>query len=162
VLVFHDISNRRKAEHELEISEIRYRRLFESAHDGILILDAATAKVLDVNRFMVDLLGYSRDYFLGKELWEIGVFKDAESSKNAMTTLQDLGSIRYEDLPLEHKDGRHIPVEFVSNVYREGRRSVIQCNIRDITKRKYAEQELAKAKTTPRPPIGPRAIPCGT
>jgi PAS domain S-box-containing protein len=146
VLVFHDITNRRKAEHDLEISEIRYRRLFESAHDGILILDATTAKVLDVNRFMVDLLGYTREHFLGKELWEIGVFKDVESSKTAMATLQKLGKIRYEDLPLEHKDGRHIPVEFVSNVYREGRRSVIQCNIRDITERKRADLELAKAK----------------
>jgi PAS domain S-box-containing protein len=146
VLVFHDISNRRKAEHEMEISEVRYRRLFEAAHDGILILNAETAKVLDVNRFMTELLGFPREYFMGKELWEIGVFKDAESSKSAMTTLQELGTIRYEDLPLKHKDGKHIPVEFVSNVYREGERNVIQCNIRDITKRKYAEQELAKAK----------------
>jgi PAS domain S-box-containing protein len=146
VLVFHDITNRRKAQHELEISEVRYRRLFETAHDGILILDATTAKVLDVNRFMVELLGYTREHFLGKELWEIGVFKDAESSKKAMAELQKAGRIRYEDLPLEHKDGRHIPVEFVSNVYREGRLSVIQCNVRDITARKHAEQELAKAK----------------
>jgi PAS domain S-box-containing protein len=146
VLVFHDITNRRKAEHQLKISEVRYRRLFEAAHDGILILDSVTAKVLDVNHFMSDLLGYPREYFLGKELWEIGVFKDAESSKAAMATLQELGTIRYEDLPLEHKDGRHIPVEFVSNVYREGTVDVIQCNIRDITKRKYAEQELAEAK----------------
>jgi PAS domain S-box-containing protein len=146
VLVFHDVSNRRKAEHELEISEVRYRRLFETAHDGILILDAGTAKVLDVNRFMVELLGYPRDHFMGKELWEIGVFKDAQCSKSAMATLQKVGRIRYEDLPLEHKDGRHIPVEFVSNVYREGRLGVIQCNIRDITERKRVEQELAKAK----------------
>jgi PAS domain S-box-containing protein len=147
VLVFRDISNRRKAEHELEISEVRYRRLFEAAHDGILILDAKTAKVLDVNRFMSDLLGYPREHFIGKELWEIGVFKDVECSKAAMSMLQELGTIRYEDLPLEHKDGRHIPVEFVSNVYREGGQDVIQCNIRDITKRKFAELELAKAKT---------------
>jgi PAS domain S-box-containing protein len=146
VLVFHDITNRRQAEHELEISEVRYRRLFESAHDGILILEAETAKVLDVNRFMVDLLGQPREYLVGKELWEIGVFTDAQSSKTAMETLKKNSSIRYEDLPLLHKDGRQIPVEFVSNVYREGRRSVIQCNIRDITDRKKVEGELAKAK----------------
>ena len=146
VLVFHDISNRRKAEHELQISEVRYRRLFEAAHDGILILDAATAKVLEINRFLLDLLGYPREHFIGKELWEIGVFKDVESSKNAMETLQKVGRIRYQDLPLVHKDGRHIPVEFVSNVYREGRWSVIQCNVRDISERKLTEQELAHAK----------------
>lgn len=146
VLVFHDITFRRNAEHKLEISEVRYRRLFESSHDGILILDAETAKVLDVNRFMTDLLGYSREHFLGKELWEIGVFKDAESSKAAMVTLQQLGGIRYEDLPLEHKDGRRIPVEFVSNVYREGRQSVIQCNVRDITERWQAEEAVIESE----------------
>jgi len=145
VLVFHDISNRRKAEQELEVSEVRYRRLFESAHDGILILHAATAKVLDVNQFMCELLGYPREHFMGKELWEIGVFKDAESSKDAMALLQKRGQIRYEDHPLQHHDGRHIPVEFVSNVYREGRQNVIQCNIRDITERKHLADELAKA-----------------
>jgi PAS domain S-box-containing protein len=146
VLVFHDVSIRRKVEHELEISELRYRRLFESAHDGILILDAATAKVLEVNRFLLDLLGFPREHFLGKELWEIGVFRDADSSKAAMETLQRQRAIRYEDLPLEHKDGRHIPVEFVSNVYREGRRDVIQCNIRDISERKRVVLELARVK----------------
>jgi PAS domain S-box-containing protein len=146
VLVFHDIGNRRKAERELEFSEIRYRRLFEAAHDGVLILDAATLKVLDVNPFMGKLLGYSREYFLGKELWEIGVFNDAESSKEAMATLQKAGYIRYEDHPLQHKDGRHVPVEFVCNVYSEGHRDVIQCNIRDITERKHLTEELAIAR----------------
>jgi PAS domain S-box-containing protein len=146
VLVFHDISNRRKTEQDLQISEVRYRRLFESAHDGILILDAVTTRVLEVNPFMADLLGYPREHFLGKELWEIGVFKDAEVSKKAMATLQRAGRIRYDDLPLQHRDGRHIPVEFVSNVYREGRQNVIQCNIRDITERKHLADELEKAK----------------
>jgi PAS domain S-box-containing protein len=145
VLVFHDISNRRETEERLRISEVRYRRLFESAHDGILILDAVTAKVLDVNPFMGLLLGHPRQHFLGKELWEIGVFKDAEISKKAMEKLQRDGRIRYEDLPLKHKDGRHIPVEFVSNVYREARRNVIQCNIRDITERKHLAHALKKA-----------------
>jgi len=145
VLAFHDIGSRVKAEQELEISEIRYRRLFEAAHDGIMILDAVTAKVLDVNPFMARLLGYPREHFLRKELWEIGVFQDAEMSKKAMTTLQRLGRIRYEDLPLQHKNGSHIPVEFVSNVYREGRHNVIQCNIRDITERKRLAQVLADA-----------------
>jgi len=144
VLAFRDVSNRCEEEQNLKVS-VRYRRLFEAAHDGILILDAVTAKVLDVNPFMGRLLGYPREHFLEKELWEIGVFKDADISKKAMTKLQRAGHIRYEDLPLEHKDGRHIPVEFVSNVYREGRRNVIQCNIRDITDRKRLATDLAKA-----------------
>jgi PAS domain S-box-containing protein len=140
VLVFHE-----KSEEKLAFSEVRYRRLFEAAHDGILILDAATAKVEDVNPFMGALLGYPSEHFLGKELWQIGFFQNAESSKAAMATLQKEGHIRYEDHPLQHKDGRSVPVEFVSNVYREGRRDVIQCNIRDITERKQLAEELANA-----------------
>lgn len=125
----------------LRTSEIRYRRLFESARDGILILDAHTLKITDVNPFMSELLGYSRDEFLGKELWEIGFFTDKTASQNAFRVVQTNGYLRYEHLPLQTKDGRTQEVEFVSNVYEEDNRQVIQCNIRDITERKRAEDE---------------------
>jgi PAS domain S-box-containing protein len=146
VITFRTITNRLRTARRLEVSEVRYRRLFEAAHDGILILDALTGRVLDVNRFMLELLQYPIEHFLGKELWEIGVFHDATASKAAMAELQRQGNIRYEDLPLQDKHGKCIPVEFVSNVYREGGHNVIQCNIRDITERRRAEKELQKAK----------------
>jgi PAS domain S-box-containing protein len=139
-------SDRRRGEKELEASELRYRRLFEAAHDGILILDAVTGKVADVNPFMLKLLQYPIEHFMGKELWEIGVFHDIEANKAAMAILQKDGHIRYENLPLEDKNGMLIPVEFVSNVYHEGDHNVIQCNIRDITERRRAEEELQKTK----------------
>jgi PAS domain S-box-containing protein len=123
---------------DLIASEIRYRRLFESARDGILILDAVTRKITEANAFMIELLGYSHDEFLGKELWEIGLLSDEEASKAAFRELQTTGYIRYEDLPLETKKGERRDVELVSNVYVEGDREVIQCNIRDITERKAA------------------------
>jgi len=125
----------------LRTSEIRYRRLFESARDGILILDAASLKITDVNPFMMELLGYSRDEFLGKELWEIGLFSDKAASQQAFRELQLNGYLRYENLPLQTTDGKLREVEFVSNVYDEDRHQVIQCNIRDITDRKHAEEE---------------------
>ncbi|HEY8226420.1 MAG TPA: ATP-binding protein, partial [Pyrinomonadaceae bacterium] len=125
----------------LRTSEIRYRRLFESARDGILILNAVTLKITDVNPFMMELLGYSRDEFLGKELWEIGLFSDKEASQKAFRELQAKGYLRYEDLPLQTVEGRLREVEFVSNVYEEDSHQVIQCNIRDITERKRAEEE---------------------
>ena len=121
-------------------SESRYRRLFETAQDGILILNAKTGLITDVNPFLVKLLDYSREEFLGKALWQIGLFKDIEGSKAAFRELQDKKYVRYEDLPLKTKGGRPINVEFVSNVYGVNGKKVIQCNIRDITKRKYAEQ----------------------
>src|SRR6185369_10717053 len=125
----------------LRTSEIRYRRLFESARDGILILDAASLKITDVNPFMMELLGYSRDGFLGRELWEIGLFSDKAASQQAFKELQLNGYLRYENLPLQTTDGKLREVEFVSNVYDEDRHPVIQCNIRDITDRKHAEEE---------------------
>jgi PAS domain S-box-containing protein len=131
----------KRALEALRTSEIRYRRLFEAARDGILILNAHTLKITDVNPFMTELLGYSRDEFLGKELWEIGFFSDKKSSQDAFRDVQAKGYLRYEDLPLRTKEGRLQEVEFVSNVYKEESRQVIQCNIRDITERKRAEDE---------------------
>lgn len=127
------------SEEKLQISELRYRRLFETAQDGILILDADTGQIVDANPFLKELLGYSHGELLGKELWEIGVFKDIVDSKAAFSELQNNGYIRYKDLPLQTKDGRSIDVEFVSNVYMVDKKRVIQCNIRDITDRRKAE-----------------------
>jgi len=127
------------SEEGLRASELRYRRLFEAAQDGILILDAQTGRITDVNPFLINLLGYSYDEFVGMPLWEIGPFKDTKESKLAFLELQEKEYIRYESLPLETKDGRSVAVEFVSNVYGSNGTRVIQCNIRDITKRKQAE-----------------------
>jgi len=130
----------------MRASEIRYRRLFEAARDGILILDPNTRKITDANPFMTELLGYPHEELLGKELWEIGLLKDEEASRAAFRELQQNHFIRYEDLPLQAKTGKHHEVEFISNLYEEDARFVIQCNIRDITERKGAEQALINAK----------------
>src|SRR5512134_272729 len=123
----------------LEESEARYRRLFETAKDGILILDGDTGRITDVNPFLQDMLGYSKTELMGKALWEIGPVKDIAASQEAMHRLQNTDYIRYEDLPLETKAGERKQVEFVSNVYLVNGWRVIQCNIRDITARKHAE-----------------------
>jgi PAS domain S-box-containing protein len=135
----------KRAEEALRASETRYRRLFETAHDGILILNAETGHIDDVNPFLIDMLGYTHDEFAGKKLWEIGAFKNAEKSKAVFAELQHKGYVRYEDLPLATKDGREIDVEFVSNTYSVNHHKVIQCNIRDITIRKQAEKGLMEA-----------------
>src|SRR5512144_3343697 len=105
---------------ELKTSEIRYRRLFEAAQDGILILDAETGAITDVNPFMIHMLGYSREEFVEKKLWEVGAFKDVEASQDAFEALQKNEYIRYENLPLRSKSGKLVDVEFVSNVYLVG------------------------------------------
>ena len=143
LLAIEDITVRKQMEEALEASETRYRRLFETAQDGILILDADTGQIMDVNPFLVDMLGYTRGEILGKKLWEIGGFEDVGASKIAFSELQGKGYVRYEDLPLETRDGRRIDVEFVSNVYSVNHEKVIQCNIRDITERRRAEEAEA-------------------
>jgi formate hydrogenlyase transcriptional activator len=145
LLAFEDVTDKKQTEEALKSSEKRYRRLFETAQDGILILDAETGQISDVNPFLVEMLGYSHEDFLGKKLWEIGVFRDIEASKAAFLELQDKGYVRYNDLPLETKDGRPMAVEFVSNVYLVNHRKVIQCNIRDITERKHIAAALQSA-----------------
>ena len=135
----------KRIEDALKASEVRYRRLFETAKDGILLLDADTGRITDANPFLQELLGYSHDELLGKMLWEIGPFKDIAASRGAFRNLQRKEYIRYDDLPLETKGHRHRHVEFVSNVYQVNGTRVIQCNIRDITARHHAEEALANA-----------------
>ena len=126
---------RHATELALAISELRYRRLFETAQDGILLLNGEDGKIVDANPFVLDLLSYPFEGIVGRELWEIGVFDDIEANKAAFTRLQREEYIRYENHPLRRKDGKVLPVEFVSNVYMVGRERVIQCNIRDISQR---------------------------
>jgi PAS domain S-box-containing protein len=128
----------------LRISELRYRRLFETAQDGILIVDAGTGEITDVNPFLIDLLDYPFDELRGRKLWEIGQFKDVAANRAAFKKLQESEYIRYENLPLRRRDGKRIQVEFVSNVYWVEEHKVIQCNIRDITARAEEQSDSEK------------------
>ena len=133
-----------RSEQAIRASELSYRRLFEAAKDGILILNADTGRISDANPFLIKLLGFSLSEMVGKTVGELSPFKDIESNKAMLERLQQHGYVRYEDLPLETADNRRIAVEFVSNVYQAGDKKVIQCNIRDITERKRAQDQILK------------------
>jgi PAS domain S-box-containing protein len=138
--------NKMTSETALRASEVRYRRLFEAARDGVLLMDPDTRQITDVNPFMIEFLGFTYDQFVGKEFWEIGLLKDEQASKEMFCELQEKHFIRYENLPLKTMAGQIREVEVVANLYEEGAHSVIQCNIRDITERKQAKEELLAAK----------------
>lgn len=130
-------------QHQLEVSELKYRKLFETAQDGILLIDPTTNNIIDANPFLLKLIGYTKDETIGKKLWEIGAFKDVKESKDAFAELKAKNYIRYEDLPLQAKDGHVVEVEFVSNRYPIDDTEMIQCNIRDISNRKMVEKIAA-------------------
>lgn len=138
------VTERREA---MSDSEMRYRRLFEAAQDGVLILDFDSGKVIDVNPFMTKLLGYSRDDLIGTELWNLGLFGDKSANEAAVRELQEKGYLRYEHLPLKSKSGQRVDVEVVANAYEENQEKVIQCNIRDISERNRLQAQLAEKAT---------------
>jgi PAS domain S-box-containing protein len=128
----------------LRTSELAYRRLFEAAPDGILILSAETGKIMDANPFLENLLQYPRREVIGHKIWEVGPFRETGITEASFGDMQ--GYFKNASMQLESRDGRRIDVEFVSNVYLVDDKRVIQCNIRDVTSRKKAETALYESE----------------
>ncbi len=124
--------DREAAGRALEKSEIRYRRIFETAKDGILILEAETARIVDANPFLTEMLGYSKQEILHKPLWELCAPADKEAVTRAVAALRGNGYAHYEDLPLETCDGQRLDAEFVGSAYLADNTKLIQCNIRSL------------------------------
>ncbi|WP_426038305.1 PAS domain S-box protein [Cypionkella sp. TWP1-2-1b2] len=143
VAVIRDVSKRKQHEKGMLLSENRYRRLFEAAHDGVLIVDPETRKIVDANPFMIKLLGYPLADLADMEIFELGFLGDAQAAKDMFQSLKATGQVRYENLPLQTEDGAPRFVEVVANCYNENGHSVIQLNVRDITERMQAQKALA-------------------
>ena len=141
-----EITERRTIEQRLRSSELRYRRFFEAAQDGIVLVDGATGQITDANPAMTELLGYTRAELIGKELWAIGLFEGPAAAQEAFRALHEHQVLRHEHIALQTKDGQQRDVELVSNVYETNGQRVIQCNLRDITRRKQAEDALRRVK----------------
>lgn len=141
-----DNTERKQAEEALLASEVRYRRLFETAKDGIMVVEAASGEIIEVNPFLVEMLGYPPEELQGRKLWEIGSFQKIAANRADFQALQHVHYIHNENLPFTAKDGRRLTVELVSNSYQVDRASVIQYNLRDITVRRQAEEALLKSE----------------
>jgi PAS domain S-box-containing protein len=142
-----DITERHSAQVKLQQSETRYRRLFESAKDGILIVNARDGKIIDVNPFLLEMIGYSKEELISKTLWELKIFKKIAPSKEAFAEFDRNSYYHLEEMPLKTKAGIHKEVEFISTVYFEDDKKVIQCSIRDTTQRKHAEMALRESES---------------
>lgn len=128
-------------------SENRHHRLFEAAREGILLVNADTGQIEDVNPYLTRMLGYSHAELLAKKLWELDSFADLAERQEMFANLQTTGYVRCEDFSLRTKVGTRIDVEFVSNVYDCEGVKVIQCNIRNISKRRNAEKSLQDSES---------------
>ncbi|MGA9049502.1 MAG: sensor domain-containing diguanylate cyclase [Dehalococcoidia bacterium] len=141
------LSGRRKENEELKASEAKFRRLFETAEHGILVLDGDTGRIEDVNPYMIKILGYSQEEIVGKRLLELGAFKDVDRGKEACRALQSKDYICYENLPLQTKEGRLFEVELISSVFVVDNARLIQCSIRDITEKEQLKRKLQEMAT---------------
>jgi len=128
------------AERKLADSEVRHRKLFETAEDGIMVIDAENWRITDTNSFLERMSGYSKQEVFGRDLWQLGLFKDTETVRMAFADAQNGGSPCCKELMLETRNGRAIPVDFVGNSFSIDGRKLIQCNIRDVSERKKAEK----------------------
>ena len=141
LLAIEDITERRRLEDLLTESEERYRRLFETANDGILLLEKHEGKITHANPAATEMLGYSKEECIGKKLQNIGVSLDMGDFQKIMQTLDKSGIIYYDDVPVKTKAGQYIDTD----IYMVDRARLVQCNIRDITERKRAEESLLEA-----------------
>ena len=134
-------AERQRRDRALKTSEIRYRRLFETAPYGILVLDAETTVVVDVNPCMCQMLGYDANDILDQPLWSIPAFRNAAATRNQFGELGRQPHVRYDGLPIERKDGQIRHVELVSTLFHADKKPFVQCTIRDVTDRIKQERE---------------------
>ena len=141
-----DITGRKQTDEAIIASELRYRRLFEAARDGIVMIEGETGKIVDVNLTATKMLGYSRSHLLGLTVWELGFLNEMFDNKKDFLKLQQAGYIQYQDRVLECADGRHFDVDIIGTMYEENHRIVILCNIRDITERKREQEAVRESE----------------
>ncbi len=139
LLAIDDVTDRRQA------AEIRYRRLFETAADGILVLDARSLEILDANPHFLEMCICPRTDVIGKRLWEAGLFELTGRLRDMMTELRNKEVVRVENIGVVARDGKRLDAEMIATRYMVAGEEVIQCNIRDITERKRAEDDVRRS-----------------
>ena len=142
LLAIEDITERKGVEASLTESEERFRRLFETANDGIVLLEKREGKITHANPAFEKILGYTREESIGNKLQDIGISLDLSDFQTTMENLNKSGMIKYDDVPVKTKAGQPIDTD----IYLVDRARLVQCNIRDITKRKLVEKKLRESE----------------
>ncbi len=137
ILAINDITVIRKKENEVKEHDARYRLLFETAHDGLLLIDYNTGRIVNSNPAITSILGYTAEDFNGRSLHDVGLIDEMEF-QNVLSNLKIFGFVHFDNFPAKTKEGKTIDTE----IYLVDRTKLIQCNVRDITQRKKTENEL--------------------
>jgi len=140
LMAFEDITERKRA------AEAPYRRLFETARDGIVLVNADTGEIVDINPFTERLLGYARNELVGRKLWEIEPMRGVPRLRPAFDQIRELGMVRFDELTLLTKDGHTLQAEVIANMYAEDHRPAMQFHIRDVGERRRFERELQETQ----------------
>ena len=138
LLAIEDITERKRLEDLLNEAEARYRHVFNTASDGIVLFEKSEGKITHANQAVETMLGYSVEESVGKKLQDIGIV-DIDDFQTLMQILDEIGITNYTNVPIKTKSGQHIDVD----IYLADRAKLVQCNIRDISQRKQAEEKLA-------------------
>ena len=146
LLVIDDITERKRIENALRASESTYRRIFETAREGIWILDGSSGEVLDVNPYLLELLGYRLDELIGRKPWELGLFENATLAKQRFRATRANGFSFEPEVAMKTADGRRVQVEAITNMYDLAGRSVMQGNLRDVTERVRLQDQLRQVQ----------------
>jgi PAS domain S-box-containing protein len=138
LLAIEDITACKQLQEKMETSEERFRRAFETSQNVLLLVHKTEGNILNFNESAQKMFGYSKEEFLGKKLWELGVIKSPEEFQDVVAKSVRDGVIHYEEIVIKTKQGLDINGE----VFLVDREKVVQCNIRYITERKQAEEAL--------------------
>jgi two-component system CheB/CheR fusion protein len=130
--IIRDISDRVFVQEALVNAETRYKHLFESVKDGIIFVEGETGKINAINPFFTDLIGETKENFIGKEVWDVEFLKKLIPNKSTFTELSQKKSFHSIFKEIETSNNKRINIEFISTVYFIGNQKNIQFFIHEI------------------------------
>ena len=139
-----DITERKKAEETLRVSQEKFELAFSSNTNAILIQDEQTGRYLEANASTTKIFGYSQDEILGKTSLELNFYRNLAFRKKILDALKNDGFIQNMEIMGQHKSGLVLHLLLaVTRLYVDNK-PLLYINIQDITERKLIELELQK------------------
>ncbi len=126
---------------ELEVTEQKYRQLFESSGDSILIVDLNSGALLEANPTAARRLGYSMDELLTLTLDDVEIVEANAEDLSSLSWESSFSGTQVYECRYRRKDGSLVPVEVSSRAISVLGYDILQQVVRDITRRKQIDAE---------------------